>query len=504
MALLDDGAENRVYTLTGSEAVSYADIAEALSELTGKDVTYTPIETEAFLATLKARGLPDVVAKRVLGFALDIKKRTGEPRQPRPRGAARSDACVARSRTQRAVRPVGRAYPIVASAPSPPMAEHPNRSLSRRRFVGEATAGLAATAIAAPPGAWAAASALIEPEPLGLRDPSSIPMKTIGLEEHAVTPDVIRAWQALDPQWQPVAQGASEAGETGRRLAEIGPDRFAAMDAVGVDVQVLSLTAPGLHNLAPADAAALQVATNDVLAAAVRAHPDRLQAFATLATPSPAEAARELERAVTTLGMNGGMVFGRVRERNLDHPDFWPLFEAAEALRAPLYLHPQAPLPAVRAAYYNGFDAAVESAFATFGIGWYYETGVQLLRLVLSGVFDRFPGLQVIVGHWGEVVLFYLEETSYLARAAKLERSLPDYVRDHVFVTPSGSWNERYLRWTIETMGVDRVMFSTDYPFLYPQQGSGRRFLETADLSDADRQAIASGNWERLVAGIRR
>lgn len=138
------------------------------------------------------------------------------------------------------------------------------------------------------------------------------------------------------------------------------------------------------------------------------------------------------------------MVFGRVREQNLDHPDFWPIFEAA-ALKAPLYLHPQSPLPAVRPAYYNGLGDAVDSVFATFGIGWYYETGMQLLHLILSGVFDRFPDLQVIVGHWGEVVLFYLEEAEHLGQAAKLKRPLLDYVRRNVFITLSGSFRQRYL-----------------------------------------------------------
>ncbi len=331
------------------------------------------------------------------------------------------------------------------------------------------------------------------------------PFKIIGLEEHFVTAAALTAWNKLDPQWQDAAKGATEEGEIKRLLTDLGKERLAAMDKVGLDVQVLSLTAPGLHSLASAEAVALQKDTNDLLADTVRAHPDRLQGFATLATPAPAAAARELERAVA-LGLNGGMVFGRVRERNLDHLDFWPLFEAAAALRAPLYLHPQSPLPAVRAAYYNGLGDAVDSVFATFGIGWYYETGVQLLRLILSGVFDRFPDLQVIAGHWGEVVLFYLEEAEHLGQAAKLKRPLIDYVRRNVFITPSGSFNQRYLRWAIELVGVERLLFATDYPFLVAEQASGsaRRFLLDADLTDTEREKIASGNWEQLCAAIRR
>lgn len=329
-------------------------------------------------------------------------------------------------------------------------------------------------------------------------------MRIIGLEEHFVTADVLAAWHALDPQWQDVALKASSEGQTARRLADLGPERFAAMDDTGLDVQVLSLSAPGVQSLVPAEATALQVAANDVLADAVRAHPDRLQGFAALATPAPDAAARELERAVTTLGFRGALLSGRTRERSLDHPSFSPIFEAAAALRAPLYLHPQTPPPAVRAAYYNGFADATDAAFATFGIGWHYEDGVQLLRLILGGVFDRYPGLQVVVGHWGEVVLFYLERLEQLAAVARLPRPMADYVRQHVLVTPSGLFSHRYLRWAAEVVGVERILFSTDYPFETAPRGGARRFLEEADLSQADREKIASGNWDRLCADIRR
>lgn len=329
-------------------------------------------------------------------------------------------------------------------------------------------------------------------------------MRIIGLEEHFVTADVLKAWDTLDPQWQDSSMKASAEGESARRLAELAGDRFAAMDETGLDVQVLSLTAPGVQSLAPDDAVALQIDSNDLLADTIRAHPNRLQGFATLATPAPKAAVRELERAVTQLGLNGGMLFGRTRDRNLDHPDFWPIFEAAAALNAPLYLHPQSPQPKVHAAYYNGSNDSVDAAFATHGIGWHYETGVQLLRLILSGVFARFPNLQIIVGHWGEAVLFYLERIDHLATIAKLARPISDYVRSNVFITPSGIFSQRYLRWAIGVVGIDRILFSTDYPFvLFPQSGS-RRFLEAADLNDVDRGKIAFGNWERLCADIRR
>ena len=329
-------------------------------------------------------------------------------------------------------------------------------------------------------------------------------MKTIGLEEHFVTADVIRAWNALDPRLQDLAIVPSTRGEPALRLAELGETRFTAMDDTGLDVQVLSLSTPGVQHLGRGDAVALQTATNDLIAGTVRAHPGRLGGFATLATPDPAAAAGELERAVTKLGLDGAMVFGRTRERSLDHVDFWPIFEAAEALRAPLYLHPLSPPPEVRAAYYSGLGGMTDMSLATFGLGWHYDTGVLVLRLILGGVFDRYPGLQLIVGHWGEAVLFYLERIQKVADIAKLQRPLADYFRENIYLTPSGMFSLRYLRWATEIVGVDRIMMATDYPFENSPQGRTRRFLEEADLSDQDRQKIASGNWDQLRAGIRR
>ena len=195
-------------------------------------------------------------------------------------------------------------------------------------------------------------------------------------------------------------------------------ERLSWMDTVGLDTQVVALTSPGVQNLEPADATTLQLDVNDRLADATRNHPDRLQAFATLATPVPDQAASELHRVVRTLGLDGALVFPRTRERWLDDPQFTPTFEAAAELRAPRYLHPQIPVPAVRNAYYAGLGDSVSSTLATFRIGWHYDTGVALLRLIFAGALDRFPDLQIILGHWGEVVLFYLERTAWLAEMA--------------------------------------------------------------------------------------
>lgn len=329
-------------------------------------------------------------------------------------------------------------------------------------------------------------------------------MRVIATEEHVVTPAVVAAWRRLDPEWRDVSFEDSTQGKPGKALLDLGDGRIAAMDAAGINVAVLSLTTPGVQNLAADDAVRLQTQVNDLLAEMVRARPDRFQAMATLATPCPKAAVKELERAVMGLGMNGAMLFGRTRERNMDDPVYWPIYEAAAAMRVPLYLHPQCSGPAVRGQLYDGFAPEVSALFSISGIGWHYEAGVQAIRLILSGVLDRFPDLQLILGHWGEVVLFYLERLELLARAAKLPRSFQDYAREQVHVGPSGLFSHRYLRWATEVVGIDRILFSTDHPFGGRDPAEVRAFLADAALSDEDREKMAGDNWDRIVAGIQR
>jgi predicted TIM-barrel fold metal-dependent hydrolase len=334
-------------------------------------------------------------------------------------------------------------------------------------------------------------------------DTDSAPYRVVALEEHLVTPEVVAAWQRLDPQWRDLALAPSIQGESARRLLEVGPERARAMHDAEIDVQVLSLTAPGLQNLDPADAVALQSDVNDLIADTVRAQPTRFQGFATLATPAPEAAAAELERAVKQLGLDGAMVFGRTRDQHLDAPQFRPLLETAAALRAPLYLHPQSPPPAVRQSYYDGLGEQLDSALATHGVGWHYDCGISLLRLIVSGAFDRLPDLQVIVGHWGELILFFLDRIdTNLTAVAGLERPVSEYFRTNVFITPSGILSPQYLQWAVDTIGADRILYAADYPFVPAGKGA-RSFLDAAALSPQERSAIGSANWERIRSGIR-
>lgn len=322
-------------------------------------------------------------------------------------------------------------------------------------------------------------------------------MKLIAVEEHLLTPEVRAAW--TDPTAAPDPASAFDAGEIGQRLEDLGEERLRLMDEAGVDVQVLSLTTPGLHNLAPDRSVDLARRVNDRIAEATTRHPGRFQGLAALPTSAPDEAPRELERVVRDLGLKGAMLCGRTRERNLDHPDFGPLLERAAALGVPLFIHPQVPQRAVCEALYAGISPQVDLALSAYGLGWHYEAGVQFVRLVAAGVFDRLPDLQIILGHWGEVVLFYIERLAVLDRVAGLRRSLAEVARENLSITGSGMFSEAYLRRCLEIVGPDRLLFSTDYPYQYRPGREARRFLDRVSFDEGDRAKFAHGNWERLT-----
>lgn len=325
-------------------------------------------------------------------------------------------------------------------------------------------------------------------------------MKLIAIEEHFCPAEVLAAWADLPADLRDPSLTVFSDGETEGRLKDFGATRLRHMDEMGVDVQVISLTTPATQVLDAAQAVRLARSSNDLAAKATADYPDRLQAFATLPTPDPKEAARELERCVSDLGMKGAMLTGRTRERSLDAPEFFPIFETAARLKVPLYLHPQIPVKAVRDVYYTGFGEKVDTLFATGGWGWHAEAGMQAIRLILSGTFDRLPELQMILGHWGEIITFYLERIGPALEKGtegKLDRKIEEYLRGNFYVTPSGIFSQRYLRNAIEVMGVDRVMFSVDYPF--QSVSDARKFLGDSTLTEEDKAKISHGNWEQLT-----
>lgn len=321
-------------------------------------------------------------------------------------------------------------------------------------------------------------------------------MRTIALEEHVVTPEFVAALERIGSH----ALANPALARVRPQLLDVGDGRLAAMDAAGIDVQVLSLTSFGLEELDRPTATAVVRDVNDRLADAVRAHPDRLAAFAALAIDDPTAASRELERAVTQLHCRGTMIDGTTHGLFLDHPKFTPILEAAESLRVPIYLHPAPPPAAVQAAYFSDLPDPFGMLLSIAGWGWHAETGLHCLRLIVSGVFDRFPGLQIIIGHMGENLPFSLARAdSVLSRApSTLRRSVAEYFHDHFYVTTSGYFTTPPFLCALSVVGADRLMFSVDYPFSTNAQG--RAFLDGLPIAPADRARIAHANAERLLA----
>jgi uncharacterized protein len=235
-------------------------------------------------------------------------------------------------------------------------------------------------------------------------------MKTIAIEEHFKIPAIIEAnsggaqEKAFKLFGSTGIYSTGEDGEVPAGSLDIGLKRLAAMDAGGINVQVLSLNQPATENLEPELAVKLAAMANDKIAAAVTAHPTRFGGFATLPMPDPEASAAELERMVTNHGFLGALIHGHIRGRYLDDQFFWPVFEIAEKLEVPIYLHPKRPPQAVEDACYGGFETMVSEIPATTGWGWHIDTGLHVLRLILGGVFDRFPKLQIIIGHMGEAL----------------------------------------------------------------------------------------------------
>lgn len=326
-------------------------------------------------------------------------------------------------------------------------------------------------------------------------------MRTITLEEHFATPAFLDG-----PGAGLVAQARSvEAGQRGgdaaqllQRLTNLGEGRLGEMDAAGVDVQALSLTAPGIEQLEAGAAVVLARSVNDSLAAAVRAHPDRLRGLATVPTPEPDAAVAEVRRAHDDLGFRGAAINGHSQGRYLDDERYWPILAELERLGMPLYLHPTVPAPQVAAVYAGNYSPLVQSVLSIAGWGWHVDTLFHALRLVLSGAFDRFPRLQLVIGHLGEGLVAFLDRFAYTygALPTGLEHPVEDYFRRNVHYTISGFNFEAPFLSLLLLVGAERILFSADWP--YASMAEARAFLDRVPVSPADREKIAHGNAEVL------
>lgn len=282
-------------------------------------------------------------------------------------------------------------------------------------------------------------------------------------------------------------------------LSDVDDRRLAHMDAAGIDMAILALTSPGVQVMPKDEAVGFASYANDWLADAIGRHPRRYAGLAACAPQDPAAAAKEIERGVSKLGLNGVIINSHTGGDYLDDPKYWPIFEAAEALDAPIYLHPNTPNNAmIQPLLDKGLDGAI--------YGFSLETGMHILRLIIAGVFDRFPRLQVVVGHVGESLPFTLYRIDYMHQASvasgryeamkPLKRRPSDYMRENIHYTNSGVAWAPPIRFLQEVLGADRVMYAMDYPYQYNVEEVAA--MDALPISDVDKAAFFEGNARRL------
>jgi 2,3-dihydroxybenzoate decarboxylase len=280
------------------------------------------------------------------------------------------------------------------------------------------------------------------------------------------------------------------------RLFDLGELRIKEMDEAGVDVQLISHGAPSAQKLTTPDAVAMVRRVNDRLAAAIAQHPTRFAGFATLPTSDPAAAADELERMVTQHGFKGAMIHGLANGLFLDDARFWPIFARAEKLDVPIYLHPALPHPQVMDTYYKeyakDFPMVIRAAW-----GFTVETATIAIRLILSGLFEKHPKLRIVLGHLGETLPFLVWRIDQaLSRPGAKPMRFRDVFCNNFWITTSGNFSNPALLCCAMEMGVDRILFAIDWPFV--PNPPGTRWMESVPLCDEDKAKILSGNAKRL------
>jgi len=306
-------------------------------------------------------------------------------------------------------------------------------------------------------------------------------MAIIAIEEHFTSPALRNA---IAPRPGPIQAMLDDM--TGKRIKD--------MDEAGIDIAVLSENNPAAHNLDAEASVTLAKASNDFLHEQIKANPKRFAGFAALPLPDPKAAADELERGVTKLGLLGAMIMGTSKGQFIDDKKFWPVFERATRLDVPVYIHPSPVKPAIVEAFFKDHGAALQGSPLGFGL----ETLTHTFRLITSGVFDAYPTLKIIVGHLGETAPFTLWRTEHnLEKVMKLPKSFSDYYKTHFWLTTSGAFSNSALACAIAEMGVERIMFAVDWPYI--DNALGTKWLKAAPLSDKDRALIFEGNAKKLL-----
>lgn len=310
--------------------------------------------------------------------------------------------------------------------------------------------------------------------------------QVIAIEEHYFDPEIVAHYD--ETQSRPALR---------HRLEDLGALRIKDMDEAGIDIQVLSHAAPGTHLMDAATAVPLARRANDRLRETIRGNPARFAGFATLPAADPKAAADELERSVTKLELKGAMVHGLTNGLFIDDKRFWPIFERAQALDVPIYVHPAQPHPAVIEAYYKDYMKDFP-AIINAGWGFTVETATQGIRLVLSGIFEAYPRLKIILGHLGESLPFSLWRINHtFSRKGNKPLAFRDIFCEHFYITTSGNFSDPALLCCVQEMGVDRILFAVDWP--YVENRPGTQWMEQIPLCAEDRAKILSGNAKRLL-----
>lgn len=326
-------------------------------------------------------------------------------------------------------------------------------------------------------------------------------MRVVALEEHFTVPHLVRR---IDPEairrrgFRP--RSAPKEGPNPLELApEIGAQRLAYMDEAGITVQVLSNTGPGPDLVPGSDGVAMAREMNDHLANAISKHPDRFKGFAVLPMQSPDACTAELERCVRDLGFVGVNINGTTEGRFLDDPAYASILAKAVDLDVPVYIHPHLAPDSVRQAYFGGLEFGAARVLEAAGWGWHSETALHVLRLVLTGTLDRLPKLKLIIGHMGEMLPVMLARIDdvFALDIDHLKRPIGQQITEQVWITTSGIFTEPPFLAALMTFGIDRIMFSVDYP--YASNAKGRAFLDRLSLAPADMAKLTHANADRLL-----
>ena len=332
-------------------------------------------------------------------------------------------------------------------------------------------------------------------------------MKIITLEEHYSDQHIMNENQAFQKERPKMSPEQEESMKFLMSRAFPGPElldfekRVEYMDRNRIDVQVLSMTSP-VSDLVPAEEAVkICREANDITKRHMDEYPGRFMGFATLPMADPVKAAEELERCVKELGFCGTMLAGRFKGRFYNEEEFFPIFEKAAELDVPVYFHPALIPMNVQDTYYmsDAYSFIVGSEFASAGYGWHSEVGIQIVRLILSGIFDKLPNLKFICGHWGETIPCFLDRMDIILdqEITGLEKKVSEYFKEHVYITPSGIMSVDQLEYVVKLMGADHVLYAVDYPYMKPE--NVYEFLMESSLSEEEKELIAYKNAEELL-----